>query len=151
MILYFNPPEIEGLCIMKFPSETLEKFMKMWVFIFQNWGKFLKHFKLKHKKTLKKFCQIIFRIDIANVWGHVNLYARGAGQAVAQLDVNYGIDYEAFKVSTCVAQRATISRKKCNFTKKILLFVQMKINIFSDCNEKNFMKLHELITRYSTY
>ena len=60
----------------------------------------------------------------------MNLYARGAGQAVAQLDVNYGIDYEAFKVSTCVAQRATISRKKCNFTKKILLFVQMKINIY---------------------
>ena len=41
----------------------------------------------------------------------MNLYARGAGQAVAQLDVNYGIDYEAFKVSTCAAQRAIIVRK----------------------------------------
>ena len=40
-----------------------------------------------------------FRIDLENVWGHVNFYARGAGQAVAQLDVNYGVDYEPFKVS----------------------------------------------------
>ena len=39
------------------------------------------------------------RIDLENVWGHVNLYARGAGQAVAQLDVNYGVDFEPFKVS----------------------------------------------------
>ena len=39
-----------------------------------------------------------FRIDLKNVWGHVNFYARGAGQAVAQLDVNYGVDYEPFKV-----------------------------------------------------
>ena len=38
------------------------------------------------------------RIDLENVWGHVNLYAAGAGQAVAQLDVTYGVDYEPFKV-----------------------------------------------------
>ena len=39
-----------------------------------------------------------------NVWGHVNLYAVGAGQAVAQLDVTYGVDYEPFKVAklSCV-------------------------------------------------
>ena len=42
----------------------------------------------------------LFRIDLKNVWGHVNFYARGAGQAVAQLDVNYGVDYEPFKVRT---------------------------------------------------
>lgn len=35
---------------------------------------------------------------MSNVWGHLNLFARGAGQAVAQLDVNYGVDYEPFKV-----------------------------------------------------
>ena len=27
------------------------------------------------------------------------MYARGAGQAVAQLDVNYGVDFEPFKVN----------------------------------------------------
>eukprot|EP00095_Tigriopus_kingsejongensis_P006650 maker-scaffold363_size195477-snap-gene-0.39 protein:Tk06650 transcript:maker-scaffold363_size195477-snap-gene-0.39-mRNA-1 annotation:"hypothetical protein DAPPUDRAFT_320142" len=37
------------------------------------------------------------RIDIPNVWGHMNVFAHGAGQAVAQLDVNYGVDYEPFK------------------------------------------------------
>ena len=31
------------------------------------------------------------------MWGHVNLVANGAGQAIAQLDVNWGIDYEPFK------------------------------------------------------
>ncbi|TRY72565.1 hypothetical protein TCAL_06513 [Tigriopus californicus] len=39
------------------------------------------------------------RIDIENVWGHMNIFAHGAGQAVAQLDVNYGVDYEPFKDS----------------------------------------------------
>ena len=37
------------------------------------------------------------RLDIPNVWGHVNLEASGKGQAVAQLDVNWGIDNELFK------------------------------------------------------
>jgi len=37
------------------------------------------------------------QIQIPNVWGHVNFHATGAGQAVAQLDVNYGVDYEPFK------------------------------------------------------
>ena len=37
------------------------------------------------------------RMDIPNVWGHVNLIAHGAGQAIAQLDVNWGVDYEPFK------------------------------------------------------
>ena len=27
------------------------------------------------------------------------MFARGAGQAVAQLDVNYGVDFEPFKVN----------------------------------------------------
>ena len=30
---------------------------------------------------------------------NVNMFARGAGQAVAQLDVNYGVDFEPFKVN----------------------------------------------------
>ena len=36
-------------------------------------------------------------MDIPNVWGHVNLIAKGAGQAIAQLDVNWGVDFEPFK------------------------------------------------------
>ena len=32
------------------------------------------------------------------MWGHINLVANGAGQAIAQLDVNWGVDYEPFKV-----------------------------------------------------
>ena len=38
-------------------------------------------------------------ISVPNVWGHVNLFARGAGQAVAQLDLTYGVDYQPFRVS----------------------------------------------------
>ena len=45
-----------------------------------------------------QFLAFFSRIDLENVWGHVNFYARGAGQAVAQLDVNYGVDFEPFKV-----------------------------------------------------
>jgi len=37
------------------------------------------------------------RLDLENVWGHFNLFATGAGQAVAQLDLTYGVDYEPFK------------------------------------------------------
>ena len=36
-------------------------------------------------------------IVIPNVWGHVNYHATGAGQAVAQLDINWGIDFEPYK------------------------------------------------------
>ena len=52
------------------------------------------------------------RIDLENVWGHVNLYAVGAGQAVAQLDVTYGVDYEPFKVAiaSISVYRVTILR-----------------------------------------
>ena len=39
-----------------------------------------------------------FRFDATNAWGHINIFAKGAGHAVAQLDVNYGVDYEPFKV-----------------------------------------------------
>ena len=39
----------------------------------------------------------IRRLPIPNVWGHINIVATGAGQAIAQLDVNYGVDYEPFK------------------------------------------------------
>ena len=46
------------------------------------------------------------------MWGHVNLYAVGAGQAVAQLDVTYGVDYEPFKVAiaSISVYRVTILR-----------------------------------------
>ncbi|XP_043245415.1 CD109 antigen-like [Amphibalanus amphitrite] len=32
------------------------------------------------------------RLDFENVWGHLNVIGNGAGQAVVQLDVNYGVD-----------------------------------------------------------
>ncbi|XP_066953727.1 LOW QUALITY PROTEIN: CD109 antigen-like [Macrobrachium rosenbergii] len=35
-----------------------------------------------------------FRLE--NVWGHVNLVAKGSGQAVVQLDVSYGVDVLRF-------------------------------------------------------
>ncbi|XP_071744217.1 CD109 antigen [Lepeophtheirus salmonis] len=35
-------------------------------------------------------------IDIPNVYGHVNFFAKGSGQAVAQLNVEYGVDFEPF-------------------------------------------------------
>ena len=41
---------------------------------------------------------IVSRVEAANSWGHINIFAKGAGHAVAQLDVDYGIDYEPFKV-----------------------------------------------------
>ena len=37
------------------------------------------------------------RLKAKNAWGHVNVFAHGAGQALAQLDVSYGVDYEPFK------------------------------------------------------
>ena len=36
-------------------------------------------------------------IKIPNVWGTMKFHATGAGQAVVQLDTNYGIDYEPNK------------------------------------------------------
>ena len=36
-------------------------------------------------------------MKIPNVWGHINIVATGAGQAIAQLDVNWGVDFEPFK------------------------------------------------------
>ena len=36
-------------------------------------------------------------VNIPNVWGHINFHATGAGQAVAQLDINWGVDYEPRK------------------------------------------------------
>ena len=36
-------------------------------------------------------------INIPNVWGTMKFHATGAGQAVVQLDQNYGIDYEPNK------------------------------------------------------
>ena len=36
----------------------------------------------------------VHSLEIPNVWGHVNIIARGAGQAVLQLKVQYGVDWE---------------------------------------------------------
>ena len=34
-------------------------------------------------------------LDIPNVWGTVNLFAKGRGQALAQMDLTYGVDVES--------------------------------------------------------
>ena len=39
-------------------------------------------------------------MEATNSWGHINVFAKGAGHAVAQLDVDYGVDYEPFKVDS---------------------------------------------------
>lgn len=36
-------------------------------------------------------------LQIENVWGLVNVFATGEGQAILQLDVEYGVDWEGFK------------------------------------------------------
>ncbi|XP_066991727.2 CD109 antigen isoform X2 [Anabrus simplex] len=35
-----------------------------------------------------------YNIEIPNVWGHINIVAHGSGQAIVQMDIRYGIDYE---------------------------------------------------------
>ncbi|KDR15355.1 CD109 antigen [Zootermopsis nevadensis] len=35
--------------------------------------------------------------DVPNVWGHLNVIAKGSGQAVVQMDISFGVDYEGFK------------------------------------------------------
>ncbi|KAK8397836.1 hypothetical protein O3P69_004560 [Scylla paramamosain] len=37
------------------------------------------------------------RIPLENVWGLVNIFATGGGQAILQLDVEYGVDWDGFK------------------------------------------------------
>ena len=55
------------------------------------------------------------RIQIPNVWGHINLVANGAGQAIAQLDVNWGVDYEPFKVTHCMHRPSSHIFAEFNF------------------------------------
>jgi hypothetical protein len=35
--------------------------------------------------------------QVPNVWGHLNVIAKGSGQAVVQMDINFGVDYEGFR------------------------------------------------------
>ena len=52
---------------------------------------------------IRIFALIGHRLDATNAWGHINIFAKGAGHAVAQLDVNYGVDYEPFKVEYLIS------------------------------------------------
>jgi CD109 antigen len=36
-------------------------------------------------------------LQIPNVWGHLNVVARGRGQALIQMDVAWGVDHESLK------------------------------------------------------
>lgn len=49
-------------------------------------------YKIEHD-TLAR----VHRFKIPNVWGHVNILGQGAGQAVVQLDVQYGVDWEQMR------------------------------------------------------
>lgn len=35
--------------------------------------------------------------QIPNVWSHLNVIAKGSGQAVVQMDISFGVDYEGMK------------------------------------------------------
>ncbi|PSN51286.1 hypothetical protein C0J52_05303, partial [Blattella germanica] len=37
------------------------------------------------------------KLDVPNVFGHLNVIAKGSGQAVVQMDINFGVDYEGFR------------------------------------------------------
>ena len=51
------------------------------------------------------------QMSIPNVWGHINLVANGAGQAIAQLDVSWGVDYEPFKVTIFFLKKYVANKK----------------------------------------
>ena len=61
-------------------------------------------------------------IKIPNVWGTMKFHATGAGQAVVQLDTNYGIDYEPNKD---IPPKVSPS---CNFYCNIIVDL-----VFQDC------------------
>ena len=48
-------------------------------------------------KLMKKTVLSFGHWKIPNVWGHVNIIGEGAGQAVIQLKVQYGIDWNEMK------------------------------------------------------
>ncbi len=60
----------------------------------------IKLLNLLNYKIIIKCSSYFIRVDVTNVWGHMNLFAKGAGQAVAQLDLTYGVDYEPYKVKS---------------------------------------------------
>lgn len=47
-------------------------------------------------KILYSNNHVTFVSQLENVWGHVNLLAKGSGQAVAQLEVSWGVDVLKF-------------------------------------------------------
>ncbi|XP_054284296.1 CD109 antigen-like [Macrosteles quadrilineatus] len=64
-------------------------------------------------------------LQIPKVWGNVIIQAQGAGQAVAQLDVNYGIDHEMFvEVPTLPSFDLNITEYYSTFRNKSALTIQ---------------------------
>ena len=57
--------------------------------------------------------------QITNVWGLVNVVANGAGQAILQLDVGYGIDWADLKKQPPVdAFEMTVDERYSRFMNK---------------------------------
>ena len=88
-------------------------------------GTYIVSFKFPGHWIIISYLIVFFdRIELQNVWGHVNMFARGAGQAVAQLDVNYGVDFEPFKVNDrahCLL-KFRYCEKATKFEKDLILF-----------------------------
>jgi hypothetical protein len=53
--------------------------------------------KKKANKRSYRFINLYILQKIPHVWGHMNVIAKGAGLAMVQMDLNYGIDYEPLK------------------------------------------------------
>lgn len=63
--------------------------------------------------------------QIPKIWGHVNVVAKGAGQAIVQMDVSYGIDYEFLReVPTYSAFSLNITEFYSTFRNKSAITIQ---------------------------
>lgn len=64
-------------------------------------------------------------VQVPKVWGNVIVLAQGAGQAVVQMDVSYGIDYEAFaEVPTIQTFGLNITEYYSTYRNKSALIIQ---------------------------
>lgn len=64
--------------------------------------------------------------QIKNVWGLVNVVAHGAGQAILQLDVSYGIDWTDLKKQPPVdAFKMVINERYSKFRNKSICNVEI--------------------------
>uniref|UniRef100_A0A1B6EA02 Alpha-2-macroglobulin domain-containing protein n=1 Tax=Clastoptera arizonana TaxID=38151 RepID=A0A1B6EA02_9HEMI len=64
-------------------------------------------------------------IKLNKIWGHVNVVAKGAGQAVVQMDVSYGIDIEHLReVSTYPTFGLNVTEYYSTYRNKSIITIQ---------------------------